>query len=90
MKSRAGEIFITSRRSTVQSDQLWVLWLVLIRRKNMRKEVRVQAFGGVRHEAAEKFFRFVRKNDFRSGGDGARRVVLQPKEVQLEFSAMAG
>lgn len=55
----------------------------------MRKEVRVQAFSGVRHEAAEKFFRFIRKDDLRSGGDGTRRVVLQPKEVQLEFSGMA-
>ncbi|GEM_PF-2986859 len=56
----------------------------------MRKEMREQVFGGQRHTAAEKFFRFIRKDDFRSGGDDARRIVLRPKEVQLEFSGMAG
>lgn len=72
----------------MQSDQLWVLWLVLIRRKDMRKQMREQAFGGQRHAAAEKFFRFIRKDNFRSGREGSHRVMLQPKEVQLEFSGM--
>lgn len=53
----------------------------------MRKDIREGVFGGKRHEAAEKFFRFTDRGGFRPDqGEGARPV-RAAKEVQLEFFA---